>query len=165
MKKLIIISVIVSFGLTSKLYAQPNNSAEMTASVTVIKPIAISRSADLNFGKITIAGSGTVVVSTAGARTQTGNITLLTGGSEAPGLFQVTGQATATYAVTIPSSVNLKRSGAPAEVITADTFTHNAVALTGNTDQLKIGATIRLAGNETVGAYVSDLFAVTVSYN
>ena len=29
---------------------------------------------------------------------------------------------------------------------------------------MKIGATIRLAGNETVGAYGSDLFSVTVSY-
>jgi len=165
MKKGFYILIFSVAGFSTNLFAQSNNSAEITASVTIIKPISIIRSADINFGKITIAGAGTVVVSPVGTRTQTGSVTLLNGGSEAPGQFQVTGQATATYAVSIPTSVTLKRSDAPTEVITADTFTHNAIALSGNTDQLKIGATIRLAGNETVGAYVSDLFAVTVSYN
>ena len=165
MKQFITIFVFAVFGLSSNLYAQPTNSAQINASVTIIKPISISRSADINFGKITIAGAGTVVVSTAGTRTQTGGITLLNGGSEAPGLFNVTGQETASYAVTIPTTVVLKKSGSATETITADSFTHNALALSGNTDQLKIGATIRLVGSETVGAYVSDLFAVTVSYN
>jgi hypothetical protein len=165
MKKGFYILIFTVASFSTNLFAQPNNSAQLTAFVTVIKPISISRSADLNFGKITITGAGTVVVSTVGTRTQTGGITLLNGGSEAPGLFNITGQAAATYAVTIPTSVQLKKSGSATETITADTFTHNAIALSGNTDQLKIGATIRLAGSETVGAYVSDLFAVTVSYN
>ncbi|MCX6222978.1 MAG: DUF4402 domain-containing protein [Bacteroidia bacterium] len=162
MKKLLFI--VVLSGLSVCGYAQ-SNSAQMIASVTVIQPITISRAADLNFGRITIGGAGTVVVSSGGTRTQTGSITLLTGGSEAPGLFNITGKATSTYAVTIPNSVTLKKSGAPTEIITADTFTNNAVAITGSSDQLKVGATIHLVGNETVGAYASDLFAVTVAYN
>ncbi len=163
MRKLLIVVIVIA-GFSVAGYAQ-SNSAEMTASVTVIQPITISRSADLNFGRITIGGAGTVVVSSGGTRTQTGSITLLTGGSEAPGLFNITGRATSTYAVTIPGSVTLKKSGAPTEIITADTFTNNAVAITGSSDQLKVGATIHLVGNETVGAYASDLFAVTVAYN
>ncbi|MCK9410877.1 MAG: DUF4402 domain-containing protein [Prolixibacteraceae bacterium] len=163
MKKLLIVAFVLS-GISVCGFAQ-SNTAEITASVTVIQPIAISRAADLNFGRITIGGAGTVVVSSGGTRTQTGSITLLTGGSEAPGLFNITGRATSTYAVTIPNSVTLKKSGAPTEVITADTFTNNAIALTGSSDQLKVGATIHLVGNETVGAYSSDLFAVTVAYN
>ncbi|MCK9641768.1 MAG: DUF4402 domain-containing protein [Prolixibacteraceae bacterium] len=163
MRKLLIVVFVLS-GFTVCGYAQ-SNTAEITASVTVIQPIAISRAADLNFGRITIGGAGTVVVSSGGTRTQTGSITLLTGGSEAPGLFNITGRATSTYAVTIPNSVTLKKSGAPTEIITADSFTNNAVALTGSSDQLKVGATIHLVGNETVGAYASDLFAVTVAYN
>lgn len=163
MRKLLIIVIVVA-GFSVSGYAQ-SNTAEITASVTVIQPITIARAADLNFGRITIGGAGTVVVSSGGTRTQSGSITLLTGGSEAPGLFNITGKATATYAVTIPNSVTLKKSGASNETITADTFTNNAVALTGNSDQLKVGATIHLVGNETVGAYASDLFAVTVAYN
>jgi hypothetical protein len=162
MRKLLLVLFVLS-GFAVCGHAQ--NSAEITASVTVIQPIAIARAADLNFGRITIGGAGTVVISSGGTRTQTGSITLLTGGSEAPGLFNITGRATSTYAVTIPNSVTLKKSGAPTEVITADTFTNNAVALTGTADQLKVGATIHLVGNETVGAYASDLFAVTVAYN
>ncbi|MEK7719510.1 MAG: DUF4402 domain-containing protein [Bacteroidota bacterium] len=163
MRKLLIIVFSLS-GFTVCGYAQ-SNSAQITASVDVIAPITISRAADLNFGRITIGGAGTVVVSSGGTRTQTGSITLLTGGSEAAGLFNITGRATSTYAVTIPSSVVLKKSGAPTETITADTFTNNAVAITGSSDQLKIGATLHLVGSETVGAYASDLFAVTVAYN
>jgi len=163
MKKLFFIVIIFS-ALTTELIAQ-SNSAQITASAEVVSPISISRSADLNFGKITIGGAGTVVLTSTGSRTQTGSITLLTGGSEAPGLFSVTGNATATYAVTVPSSVTLKKTGAPTETITADTFTNNATTLTGNSDQLKIGGTLRLVGSETVGAYISDLFVVTVAYN
>jgi hypothetical protein len=163
MRKLLILIIVIA-GFSGGGYAQ-SNSAEITASVTVIQPITIARAADLNFGRITIGGAGTVVVSSGGTRTQSGSITLLSGGSEAPGLFNITGKESATYAVTIPTSVTLKKSGAPTEIITADTFTNNAVALTGNSDQLKVGATIHLVGNETVGAYASDLFAVTVAYN
>lgn len=164
MKKVLFIFILVGLGFSTSVFAQ-SNSAEITASVTVVKPISISRSADLNFGKITIGGAGTVVLSNAGTRTQTGAITLLNGGSEAPGQFLVTGQETATYAVSIPTSVTLKRSGAPTETITANAFTHNAIALSGSSDQLRIGATLNLVGSETIGAYVSDAFAVTVSYN
>jgi len=163
MRKLLIIVIVLS-GFSVCGYAQ-SNSAQITASVEVIAPITIARAADLNFGRITIAGAGTVVVSSVGTRTQTGSITLLTGGSEAPGLFNITGRATSTYAVTVPSSVTLKKSGSATETITADTFTNNAVAITGSSDQLKVGATLHLVGNETVGAYASDLFAVTVAYN
>jgi hypothetical protein len=142
-----------------------SNSAQAIATVEIVQPITIARASDLNFGKI-ITGPGAMVVSPGGVRTQDGSITLLKGGSEAPASFTVTGKATATYAVTLPSTIILKKTGGTdAEIITADTFTHNAVALSGSSDLLKVGATMHLVGSETVGIYSSELFAVTVAYN
>ncbi|MEI7831193.1 MAG: DUF4402 domain-containing protein [Prolixibacteraceae bacterium] len=162
--KKIFITLTALTAISAVSFAQ-SNSAQAIATVEVVQPIAIARASDLNFGKI-ITGAGTMVVSVEGVRTQNGSITLLKGGSEAPATFTVTGRATATYAVTLPSSVVLKKSGGTdAEIITADTFTHNAIALSGNSDQLKVGATMHLLGQESVGVYNSELFAVTVAYN
>lgn len=162
--KRIFVTLAALTGFSAVLFAQ-SNTAQAIATVEIVQPITIARASDLNFGRI-ITGAGAMIVSPAGVRTQDGSITLLKGGSEAPASFTVTGKATATYDVTLPKTVTLKKTGGTdAETITADTFTHDAVALTGSSDLLKIGATMHLVGKETVGMYSSELFAVTVAYN
>ncbi|MCE5320546.1 MAG: DUF4402 domain-containing protein, partial [Bacteroidales bacterium] len=91
---------IIGFSATS--FAQV--SATATATSTIVTPIAISKTVDMNFGNVAVSSSaGTVVLATAGTRTATGGVTLpATSGTIAAAEFTVTGQAGYTYSITLP---------------------------------------------------------------
>jgi hypothetical protein len=76
-------------------------SATATASATIITPIAISKTVDMNFGNIAVSGTGgTVVLAPAGTRTSTGGVTLpVVAGTVAAASFTVTGLSTYTFSI------------------------------------------------------------------
>lgn len=152
--------------------AAGENSANATASstATVVTPIGISKSIDMNFGKIVPGATiGTVVLATTSARSVTGGTTL----GNSPGVaasFAVTGQADATYAISLPGSAITLTTGT-SETMTADTFTSNPSGtgtLSGGAQTLLVGATLHVntAALNPAGTYTnaSDL-SVTVNYN
>lgn len=135
-----------------------------SASVTVATPIAISQTTALDFGTITASASaGTVVLSTAGARSVTGGVaTLGTGGVAA--VFAVTGQGNNAFSISLPTSVNLSGPGTD---MTVSSFNHNAgasPALSGGSKTVNVGATLGVGANQVAGAY-SGTYTVTVNYN
>jgi hypothetical protein len=144
------------------------NSATTSASVgaTIVPAIAISKTVDLNFGDV-VAGSssGTVELSTAGSRLATGGTTLANTASTAAASFNVTGDPNGTYAITLPSSVDINSGG---DTMTVDNFVSNpsgtGLFSGGGSQTLLVGATLNVGANQPTGIY-SGSFDVTVAYN
>jgi len=167
LKKLTAICFVM-FAFSAAMLAQV--SATSTASATIVSPIAISNTANMNFGNVAVSASaGTVVMTPAGVRSVTGGCTLpAITGSPAAASFNVTGVANYTYAITLPAVATTISSGANS--MTVDTWTStpsNTGTLNGSGSQtLNVGATLHVSGSQAGGTYTSATpFTVTVNYN
>jgi len=173
MKKLFTLSILVAlFTLVSinvNAQTQPGAvSASAGTEATIISPIQIAKTVDMNFGNIVSGvGTGTVVLSTSDTRSKTGDITLPTAtpGTIKSAQFTVTGLSAATYAITLPTSLSLTGS------VTGNMLVNNFVStpsatglLTGGTETVKVGATLNVGAAQAAGTY-SGNFSVTVAYN
>jgi hypothetical protein len=161
----------VTLGLTLGSYAfGQGNTATATAmaSATIITPISISKITDLNFDSV-ITGpcTGTVVYDTTGVRTASGCATLGSGSFVTVATFQVGGQVSATYNITLPSSP-ITIYDSVSDAMTVDTFVSDPSgmgALDGNGNQIiLVGATLEVGANQPTGVY-SGFFDVSVTYN
>lgn len=165
--KIIILAIVLILGLRGTSFAQV--SATATASATIITPIAISKTVDMNFGNIAVSGTGgTVVLAPAGTRTSTGGVTLpVVAGTVAAASFTVTGLSTYTFSISLPSSPITITSGS--NTMTVGTFTSNPATtgtLTGGTATVNVGATLNVGASQAAGTYTSGTpFTVTVNYN
>src|SRR3989304_8699609 len=127
---------IVLLSLAAGTFAQTGVTASATATAVIITPITITKTTDMNFGNIAVnALAGNVVLATNGSRTVTGGCTLpAVAGSPAAALFVVTGLATSTYSITLPSAATTISSGS--NTMTVDTWVSNPTptgTLTGGT--------------------------------
>ncbi|HEY9116147.1 MAG TPA: DUF4402 domain-containing protein [Bacteroidales bacterium] len=168
MKKIILFSFLVA-GFAISSFGQVTATA--TASATIVSPIAITKTVDMNFGNVAVSTTaGTVVLAPAGTRTSTGGVTLpATTGTVAAAAFTVTGQAGYTYAITLPSTDYTITRATGTETMIVNTFTSNPSAtgtLTGGTSALTVGATLNVGGSQVAGSYTNATgFPVTVNYN
>jgi hypothetical protein len=158
---------IVILAFTAVTFAQVTATATSTA--TIITPIAITKTLDMNFGNIAVnATPGTVVLTPASVRSVTGGCSLpATTGTVTSAAFTVTGLAAATYSITLPAVATTITSGA--NTMTVNTWTSTPTptgTLTGGTQNLTIGATLNVGANQAAGTYVSGTpFDITVNYN
>jgi hypothetical protein len=161
-------ALLVAFSTAS--FAQASASATATSTATIVAPIAISNTADMNFGNVAVGASlGTVVLAPAGTRSATGGVTLpATGGTVTAASFDVTGEGAYTYAITLPASVTITRNTGT-ETMTVNTFTSTPSgtgALTAGAETLMVGATLNVGAAQVPGTYVSGTpFSVSVVYN
>jgi hypothetical protein len=146
--------------------AQAAGSASATASAfaKVITPIAITKTADLNFGTIISGPAGTVTVSPAGVETASGATVLNPNPNVSAALFSVTGEPSTAYSISLPSSISITNG---AQSMTVSSFTSNptpgGVLSAGGSQALQVGATLAVATNQAIGSY-SGTFSVTVAY-
>lgn len=141
--------------------------ASTAASVSWAAAIALSNTQALAFGKFVAGSGGTVTVSPAGGRSASGGVVLVSSGPGAAAQFIVSGDANATYAISLPG---------PGEVSLASGSNNMAVnnftsspSLTGTlgaggSQTLSVGATLSVGSNQAPGSY-SGAFVVTVNYN
>ena len=162
-------ALLVSVASISEVSAQATATA--TASATIVTPIAISKTADMNFGNVAVhaVNNGTVAMTAAGVRSATGGVTLpATIGTVSAASFTVSGQGNYTYAITLPSAALIISSGA--NTMDVHTFTSSPSSTgtlsAGGTDILTVGATLDVDGGQAAGLYTSATpFSVTVNYN
>lgn len=163
MKRLLVVFALVVVSLAGVSAQAATATANATA--TVITPIAISKTVDLQFDKFAAMTGGTVVMSTAGVRSKTGAVVLSTVLPGAAASFTVTGDANATYTITLPASATIT-SGA--NTMAVGTFTSNPASVgnlgAGATQTLLVGGTLTVASGQVVGAYTGT-FDVIVEYN
>lgn len=164
----ILAGAIVFLAFSSKTYAQ--ETATATATATIVTPISITKTVDINFGNVAVQSTngGTVVLSTAGARTTTGGVTLpAVTGTVTAASFTINGEGSYTYAITLPSTAHSISDGT--HTMTVTSFVSNPSgtgALTAGTQTLKVGATLNVSAAQAAGVYTSSTpFDVTVNYN
>ncbi len=170
MKKLsIIISIIALFTITS-VTVNAQVTANATATGTIVTPIAITNSGDMNFGNVAVSATGgTVVLAPAGTRTITGGVTLpAVPGTVTAAHFEIEGTANYTYSITLPSTATTVTSGA--NTMTVDAFTSNpgttGTLSAAGKQTVDVGATLNVSALQAAGTYVSGTpFDVTVNYN
>src|SRR5665811_404707 len=141
------------------------------SSATVITPITISKTVDMNFGSLvsTVAG-GAIVLPTTGVRT--GDAAILAGptGSPTAASFTVTGETDYTYGITLPAApFDVSNSDTTAATMPVGTFVSlpdGTGALALGTQTLLVGATITLGATQASGVYTNATeMIVTVMYN
>lgn len=167
MKKLIILFVAVAgFAVTSKAQV----TATASSSATIITPIAISKTADLNFGNIAVSPTvpGTVALATSGTRTPTGGVTLpAVTGTVTAASFTVTGSGTSTFAITLPGTISL--SDGATHTMSLGTLVSNPSGtgtLAAGTATVAVGGTLTVSAGQVAGTYTNAAgLAVTVNYN
>lgn len=169
--KLFALSVVM-FAFTASMFGQA--SATATAAATIVTPISIAKTVDMNFGNVAVSATtgGTVVLAPAGTRTTggAGGVTLpATAGTVAAASFTVTGAGSYTYAITLPAGSTTIDDNAT-HTMTVDTWTSTPATTgtlsAGGSQTLLVGATLNVAAAQTAGSYLSDTpFTVTVNYN
>lgn len=162
-------ALAVSVASISNVSAQA--SAPASASATIVTPISIAKTADMDFGNVAVnaTANGTVVLATAGTRTATGGVTLpATVGTVTGASFTVSGQAGYTYAHTLPTTALPIANGAATMDVHSFTSLPSSVGtlFAGGTQTLTVCATLDVDAAQGAGTYTSaSPFSVTVNYN
>ncbi|GHA31121.1 hypothetical protein GCM10007103_10830 [Salinimicrobium marinum] len=164
MEKLILI--LLSLFLSGQVFAQASASATVTSRATVIDPIKIDKTVDLDFGNVISAYTpGSVILSPDGSRVAQGvQISTSFPGTVNPAEAIVT-HGNNNYSITLPESFTLYNLENPDQKLVINRFTVQPE--TGVvTDVIKIGATLNLDANQLSGFYTNSTgFNVTVTYN
>jgi hypothetical protein len=161
---LAVAAALAAAGAMTNVHAA-QTSANATA--TVVAPLAITKVADLSFGSFSTNAAGqTVTMSPAGVRSTSGAIAMA--GTTTAATFNVVGSGTLTYAITLPSSIEMTTgSGGANETMTVSGFTSNPSGtgtLTAGAQTLAVGATLTTVAGQAGGVY-SGSFNVSVDYN
>ena len=134
------------------------------AGAKIVAPLQIANATALYFGTIapSLTANDTVVVSPAGAKTCGVELTCLTDDHTAA-LFNVTGQADASYTIDLPTQIQIS-NGEGANMV-VDNFTGSKAngTLVAGEDDFTVGGTLAVAANQATGEYTGT-FTVAVEY-
>ncbi len=138
-----------------------------TANATIIAPITISANLTLEFGQIVTGAVASVVrISTAGGRSLVSGDASLAGGTFRAGSFDITGEPSTTYAITLPAGAATLTSGG--DTMTVDTWVSSVGATStlsgGGTETFTVGADLNVGASQAEGSYTGT-YSVTVDYN
>ena len=151
---------------STQVFAQASASATVTSRATVIDPIRIDKTVDLDFGNVISAYTpGSVILLPDGSRSAQGvQISSSFPGTVNPAEAVIT-HGSNSYAVTLPESFTLYNLENPNQQVVIDQFKvqpEEGIL----TDIIRIGATLNLQANQLSGFYTNSTgFNVTVSYN
>ncbi|NOR75118.1 MAG: DUF4402 domain-containing protein [Draconibacterium sp.] len=172
MKKLLLsfLAIVMVASFSNQVAAQATASA--TATATIVAPIAIASDVQMNFGNVAVDGTvGTAELAPAGTRNATGGVQFVaTSGTVTAASFNVTGEGTYTYAITLPSGdayIITDPVSNQTMIVNAFTSTPSATgALTAGAQTLLVGATLNVKTTTVAGVYTNATgFDVTVNYN
>jgi hypothetical protein len=169
MKKVTIIltGVILMTIAALNVNAQATSATDdATATARIITPITLTNTQGLAFGNIASSNAiGSVTISPAGARTHTGGVTPSVIGTFNNAIYNATGEANATYTISLPASVNIT-SGSNSMVVNGFTSDPAATGLFSGagTQTINVGATVNVGASQPTGDY-SGTYDVTIAYN
>lgn len=168
MKKILAFSIIL-FAITAGTFAQNTDTEPTIATATIVGPLTLTKVNDMDFGTIAVSAAvGSVVLATDNTRTASGGASLVPPANGLAASFTVAGQASETFAITLPADGTVTLTG-PGTAMPVSAFNHNAganPALNGTgTAAFTVGATLTTGASQASGAYSSANFPVTVSYN
>jgi hypothetical protein len=172
MKKVTFFAAIAMIAFTTNAVAQSSATDFAATDATVIAPITIAKTIDMNFGNlVSTVDGGAIVLPTTGVRTGVAAILAGPDGSPTAASFTVGGEVDYTYGITLPAAAfNVENGDATAATMEVGTFVSSpdatATSLTGGEETLLVGATITLLANQASGVYTNTTdMIVTVFYN
>ena len=145
-----------------------------TAGAKIIATITLTMRQPLHFGTMAVlsSSSGTCQLTTSNVRTATGGVNL---SAAAPisqvAIFDVTGEATVWYVITLPSSITISDGSGHNMIITSLACRPNSEGAdqlngqlsAGGADYFSVGGLLSVGAAQAPGAY-SGTFDVTVAY-
>jgi spore coat protein U-like protein len=155
--------------LSMNAHAQNVATGTATGSVTIVRPITITNTAGLQFGKLAQpAGAATVTVTPAGVVSRSGVGTV---GSQttSAAAFNVGGDGAAVFAINVPSGTFNMLAGTSGTILVSTSLSAATGTLSGSTGSagstsFTVGGIMTLGAAQALGAY-SGTFNVTVTYN
>jgi Domain of unknown function (DUF4402) len=177
MKKTLAFALVLgSLAAASPAFAQAANTSTDTASgsVTIIRPLTLTKTTDLAFGRVVQPRSGTGTVSIANNSTTVvggSGAVVLSGLTTSHAVFGVSGEGAQVVNVTSPATFDLSNGANTITVTLAPDWntTTNQVTLSGSlgaagSATLNLGGSFNLPSTQASGAYTGT-FNVTVAYN
>lgn len=174
MKIIAAAAALVLIAFASPSLAQSNSSTTGSGSITVIRPLTLTKTADLKFGTVVrpATGSGTAVISAAGARSVTGGVVgLASGDAPAAAAFSVAGEGGQSVSITVPASFSMANGTDTLVVTTSNSLTGSAASQTlsnalGSAGSLafSVGGSVPIGASTATGAYTGT-FTVSAAYN
>jgi hypothetical protein len=165
---------LVALGAAVPAMAQSSQSATGNGSITVIRPVGVTKGADLKFGTVVRpgTGAGTVVISAAGARSVTGGVVGLNSG-DAPQAaeFTVAGEGGQSVSITVPATFIMANGSENLTVTTSSNLAGSAAAQTlsgsmgsAGTLNVRVGGSTPVPSTAATGLYTGT-FTVSAAYN
>lgn len=155
--KIILLFISLSLFSTAQTTTKCNVQLSLTKALTVVERIPLS------FGKLVMAGAGTATVSVGGVASTDGLVTQ--SGSVSPCVVDLTGVASSTVMVSIPTSTPVS-NGVTTLYVTEFNCSSptNILQLDGNGKHCAtIGAMVTVPQTATMGEYTGE-FELTFNY-
>jgi Domain of unknown function (DUF4402) len=161
---------IIAASLPGVANAQSTASANATGSTTIVRPITLTKTADLAFGRIVkpTSGSGTVTMAdSADTVAAASGAIALTGITTSRAKFTIDGEGGQAVSVSVPATLTMTK-GADTITVTLDpdlgssVTLSNALAAAGSAS-LNVGGNFTLPSAQATGLYTGS-FTVTVAY-
>lgn len=168
MKKIKFFAIAALFlGFSVNAMAQQTGNATATAGATIVSPLRISKTRNLEFGTIVANASeaGTVTLATTNeATSEASGVTMAPGSTSYTAIFTINGDANRTFKITMPATVTLAGPGiATMDITLAKNLNATNNALTDGTSTLYVGGSLAVAANQAAGAYNGE-FNVAIAY-
>ena len=151
----------------SGLAAPLSSSAEPPAQASLLKPLTLTKLADMDFGDLGVTADGTAVIDpVTDTMTTTGGVVSL-GGTPRAATFRGVAQGGAVVIIRIPNGgISLTRVGGTQTILLnnfkLDGQSKRSMAQAGVFD-FKVGATLRPTAGQADGVYTGT-FDVTIQY-
>jgi hypothetical protein len=144
-----------------------SSTANAQASARIVTPLEIMKNVYLAFGNIAAGPTaGTVTIATDGSRSGMGGVTLIeAGNANSAAQFSIIGYPSATFAISLPISIDLSNGTSTMAVDNFVSDLGSASTLDANGEaSLNLGATLNVNAGQEPGLYTGS-FDVTVAYN
>ena len=167
MKKVLFCIGICLTGFFQNSLAQTSATASFTASATIIQPIGITTTTQMNFANIDAQHGGSVILTPQNTRSTTGDVKIAAGDGSSAATFEVTGQPGLAYSINVPTQSYTLSNGI--EEMILENFTSSLVdggLLAEGKQSFNLGATLNINAGQKPGYYTSPApMDVTVNYN
>ncbi|GHA31098.1 hypothetical protein GCM10007103_10800 [Salinimicrobium marinum] len=153
--------------LSFSVKGQTSATASFTASVTIIQPIGITTTSNMNFANLDAKDGGAVILTPENTRISTGGVSLEDDATVSAAAFEVTGEEGFAFSITLPENDYILTNGSESMII--KDFTSSLAeggSISGGSRTVRVGATLDVHPNQTPGIYNSPApMNVTVNYN
>jgi hypothetical protein len=167
MKKVILsILAMALVALPASVIASSPETASSTITADILTAYSVSKTVDLQFGKLIPSASiGTLVLTPGGVATAT-NVTKAANYSATAATFTVSAAVQTNYTVGSIADVTMYKASetsGPSMLVTGFTLSH-ASGNTADNPTFNVGATLNVGANQSTGSY-SGSFPVTVTFD